>query len=296
MTQWRVLAVDDEPINLEIIAEALADCDYQVHRADDGEAAWQLLDGGGQYDVVILDRMMPRLDGLSLLRRIKADSRFRPVPVIMQTAASNPEQVRQGIEAGAYYYLTKPYDPRALQAIVRAAISEIGTHLRGARAEAGIAALGLAVRGVFRFRDLQQAQALSQLLSGICPDPAAVAIGLAELLVNAVEHGNLGIGYREKTLLRLDNRWDEEVARRLAAAQWRDRFVEVSFERGREYVQFTIADEGEGFDASAYLDFDPARACDPNGRGIAMARRMSFCDLEFHGKGNVVVARVRVAG
>lgn len=293
MANWRILAVDDEPINLEIIAEALHDLECHFDRAVDGEEAWQLLGSAEAYDLVILDRMMPRLDGLTLLRRIKADPRFNALPVIMQTAAAAPEQVREGIEGGAYYYLTKPYDPRALLAIVRAALSEIGERARAIRAETGFCAMGLAVRGEFRFRDLDQARSLAMLLASVCPDPVTASIGLTELLINAVEHGSLGISYEEKMLLRLDNTWDEEVARRLAAPQWRDRFVEVAFARADGGIEFVITDQGEGFDASVYLDFDPARACDPNGRGIAIARRLSFSDLEFRGRGNIAVAQVK---
>jgi CheY-like chemotaxis protein/anti-sigma regulatory factor (Ser/Thr protein kinase) len=293
MTNWRVLAVDDEPINLEIITEALRDLDCIVDRAGDGEEAWRLLGTSATYDLVILDRMMPRLDGLALLRRIKTDSRFRRLPVIMQTAASAPEQVRDGIEAGAYYYLTKPYEPRALLAIVRAALSELGERLRAMRVDTGVDAFGLATSGQFRFHNLDQARSLATLLSGLCPDPTTAAIGLGELLINAVEHGNLGISYDEKTRLRLDNAWDAEIARRLVAPEWRDRHVDVGFQRADGAVEFVITDQGQGFDATRYLDFEPARACDPNGRGIAMARCLSFRDLEFHGNGNIVVARVK---
>jgi CheY-like chemotaxis protein len=292
MTNWRVLAVDDEPINLEIIAEALIDLDCLVDRAVDGEEAWRLLTKADAYDLVILDRMMPRLDGLALLRRIKTDSRFRRLPVIMQTAAAAPEQVREGIEAGAYYYLTKPYDPRALLAIVRAALSEVGQHLRAIRAVAEVVALDLATRAEFRLRDLKEARSLASLLSSLCPDPTTAAIGLTELLINAVEHGNLGITYAEKSRLRLDNTWEDEVARRLEAPQWRGRYVEVGFERADSELRFVITDQGDGFDASGYLDFDPARACDPNGRGIAIARKLSFSQIDFLGAGNRVVARV----
>jgi CheY-like chemotaxis protein len=295
MANWRILAVDDEPINLEIIAEALAEEDCRVDRVTDGEQAWHLLSSALTYDLVILDRMMPQLDGLTLLRRLKLDPRFRRLPVIMQTAAVAPEQVREGIEAGAYYYLTKPYEPRALLAIVRAALSELGEHLRATRSEFGFAAFGFATRGEFRFRDLYQARALATLLSNLCPDPDAAVLGLTELMINAVEHGNLGISYDEKLRLRLDNTWDAEIMRRLQAPQWRDRFVKVAFERADGVIEFFIEDQGEGFDASEYLDFDPARACDPNGRGIALARRMSFSDLDYRGKGNIAVARVKLS-
>jgi DNA-binding response OmpR family regulator len=292
MSTWRILAVDDEPINLEIIAEALTEEGCRVDRVVDGEQAWQLLSSAPAYDLIILDRMMPRLDGLTLLKRLKVDARFRRLPVIMQTAAVSPEQVREGIEAGAYYYLTKPYEPRALLAIVRAALSELGGQQRATRIELGVAALGLAMRGEFRLRDLDQARMLATLLSHLCPDPAAAVLGLTELMINAVEHGNLGISYDDKLRLRLDNTWDSEIARRLQAPAWRDRVVAVAFERAEDSIKFIIEDQGDGFDATNYLDFDPARACDPNGRGIAMARRMSFSDLAYPGKGNIAVAYV----
>jgi CheY-like chemotaxis protein len=287
---WRVLAVDDEPVNLEIIAEALADLDCEVDRAGNGEEAWLALTESPAYDLIILDRMMPELDGLTLLRRIKGETRFHQLPVIMQTAAAAPEQVRDGVEAGAYYYLTKPYDPQALLAIVRAALTEVAERQRGLKLEAGLAALSLATHGDFEFRDLDQAKALATLLSSLCVDPTAASIGLAELMVNAVEHGNLDISYDDKLQLRLADAWEEEVARRLAAPQWRGRMVHVSFERVGEQIKFTIVDQGKGFDAAAYLDFDPARACDPNGRGIAMARKLCFPQLEFVGGGSTVVA------
>jgi CheY-like chemotaxis protein len=294
MSNWRILAVDDEPINLEIIAEALSEESCLVDHAADGDQAWAMLGSGPAYDLIILDRMMPRLDGLALLRRIKDDARLRGLPVIMQTAAVSPEQVREGIEAGAYYYLAKPYQPRSLVAIVRAALNELGEHRRVVHDEIGLGALGLATHGRFRFRDLDQARALGILLSRLCPDPGIAILGLTELMINAVEHGNLGISYQDKLRLRLDNSWDAEVARRLQAPEWQDRVAEVTFERAEDHVRFVIEDQGDGFDASNYLDFDPARACDPNGRGIAMARHVSCFELEFPGRGNIAVARVKL--
>ena len=201
---WKLLVVDDEPLNLEIIGEFLDDPDYQLSFAEDGEAGWEVLAQATEpFDLVILDRMMPRLDGLSLLKRIKDDPTHRSLPVIMQTAASSPQEIREGIEAGAYYYLTKPYQPEALLAIVRAAIADIEERRRaGAAIVRQGEALLLLASARFEFRSLDDAHLLAGTLAGICPDPASVAMGLTELLVNAVEHGNLGISYAEKKRLR----------------------------------------------------------------------------------------------
>lgn len=297
MKQARILAVDDEPLNLEIIREYLDDPRWTVDLAPNAERAWEKLEAATvPYDVLVLDRMMPGMNGIELLRRVKADPRFRFIPVIMQTAASAPEQIREGIEAGAYYYLTKPYDPEALLAIIRAAISDVEVHAETHRCiERQLAVLNLMEHAEFRFRTIEEATELAGLLASLCPQPEAVAMGLTELLVNAVEHGNLGISYEEKARLKREDAWEAEVARRLALPELRERRVFVAMRRDASGINFTICDQGEGFDWHRYLAFDPARAFDPNGRGIAMARAMSFDSLDFLGNGNTVRAHVASA-
>jgi DNA-binding response OmpR family regulator len=295
MTQTRILAVDDEPLNLAIIEEYLCEeANYILDTAQDGECAWTALESASPtYDLVILDRMMPVLDGMALLKRMKADPRFADVPVIMQTAAAAPDQVREGLAAGAYYYLTKPYEPETLCAVVRAAIGDRHA-LRSARSRAESLEKAFQQLSLveFRFRTLEEASELAQLLAEFCPNPQGVLFGLTELMINAVEHGNLGITYREKTLLLMENDWQAEVGRRLELPQFRDRVARVRLERLADRVRFTIADEGNGFDWQRYLDFDPSRIFDPNGRGIAMAHRSSFCSIDYQGSGSTVVACV----
>lgn len=295
---WHLLVVDDEPLNREIIGEFLDDPDYRLSFAENGEEAWAALlatlePGAPAVDLMVLDRMMPKLDGLTLLRRIKADTRFQHLQVIMQTAASAPAEVREGIEAGAYYYLTKPYQPEALHAIVRAALMDIAERRRAERVVARHDdVLSLLAQGEFSFRSLEQAHALAGALAALCPDPAAVALGLTELLVNAVEHGNLGISYAEKKDLRQNEGWEAEVVRRLALPEYSQLLARVSVARTPHAIMFTVEDQGPGFDWQRFLEFDPERAFDPNGRGIAMARQVSFGNLEYRGRGNVAVATV----
>ncbi|HEX5803243.1 MAG TPA: response regulator [Azospira sp.] len=297
MTSTRILTVDDEPLNLAIIEEYLSDePDYRLDTASNGEQAWQALEAAlAPYDLVILDRIMPVLDGLELLRRMKADPRFADIPVIMQTAASAPDQVREGLAAGAYYYLTKPYEPETLSAVVRAAIGDRRA-LRTAVSRAGHLERAFQQLSLieFHFRTLDEAHALAEFLAGLCPDPQSALFGLAELMINAVEHGNLGISYREKTLLLMENDWLAEIGRRLELPQFADHVARVRLERLADCLRFTISDQGKGFDWQHYLDFDPSRIFDPNGRGIAMAQRTSFSRIEYQGGGNTVVATIRL--
>lgn len=296
MTITRILTVDDEPLNLAIIEEYLSgEPEYRLDTAGNGEEAWQALTTAATpFDLLILDRIMPVLDGLALLRRMKADARFADIPVIMQTAASTPEQVREGLAAGAYYYLTKPYEPETLSAVVRAAIGDRRA-LRTAVSRAGNLdrALPLLACADFDFRTLEEAQTLAEFLAGLCPEPRNALFGLSELMTNAVEHGNLGITYREKTLLLMENDWQAEIGRRLEMPEFAERVARIRLERQPDRLRFTISDQGKGFDWRRYLDFDPARIFDPNGRGIAMAQRTSFSELEYPGCGNTVVATIR---
>ena len=108
-----LLVVDDEEFNRDILEEQLVEAGYAVTLAEDGEAAWEILNSGNHnFSAVLLDRMMPRLDGMGLLKRIKSVSRFEHIPVIFQTALDNPSDIVEGMNAGAFYYLTKPVDLR----------------------------------------------------------------------------------------------------------------------------------------------------------------------------------------
>ena len=236
--------------------------------------------------------MMPDLDGLEVLARIKENPRYRDVPVVMQTAAAAPEQVAAGLRAGAYYYLTKPYSPTALRAIVGAALESACWRRDLSSRALEFGALQFLNAATFFVRTLTESAELSALLASLCPDPGSAHLGLNELLINAVEHGNLGISYAEKTQLLKDDGWLAEVMRRELSPEYKHRRVRVDFERSPGAMTFTISDEGHGFEWSRFLDFEPSRAYDPNGRGIALARARAFDELTYSGRGNVVRAAI----
>lgn len=296
MNKERVLVVDDEQLNLFIIEEFLENEDIELELHDNPLDAWASLSAPeSNFSLVVLDRMMPGLDGMELLRRMKREARFADIPVIMQTAASSPDQVREGLEAGAYYYLTKPYEPEALISIVRVALDDRRSRSQLRSRAARLEEAQKLIRCVeYCFVTLDDVASLVPVLAGMCPAPEVAAPGLSDLMVNAVEHGNLGVTYQEKSLLKWEGDWEGEILRRLALPQFGGRVATVRAERTANAVLFTITDQGDGFAWEKFLNFDPDRAFDPNGRGIAMARMMSFATLEYQGKGNVVVASVNL--
>ena len=120
-----ILIADDEPFNLEIVSELLEDAGFEAVLIENGVEAWRLLDEGPErFDAVLLDRMMPGMDGLELLGRIKADPRMEELPVILQTARAGKQDVAEGLEAGAFSYLSKPFDKAMLIDVVTRAVAD----------------------------------------------------------------------------------------------------------------------------------------------------------------------------
>jgi CheY-like chemotaxis protein/anti-sigma regulatory factor (Ser/Thr protein kinase) len=289
----RILLVDDTPLNLAALESALRAESDSIQTAEDGEAAWAVLDRDPDFDLVLLDLMMPRLDGLGLLRRMKEDARFRQVPVILQTADAAPERIAEGIRAGAFYYLTKPLNLQVLRSVVRAALETRQEALRTSHeiSQASRAA-NLLSRAEFHYQSHEDARALAALLVRVYPDPDRVAVGVWELIINAVEHGNLEISYEEKTRLMAERRMMAEVAERLTWPGFRDRIAIAVLERDADSLTLIVEDQGPGFDWKPYLELAPDRAFHTHGRGIAMAKALSFDEITYEGRGNRVIAKV----
>ena len=290
-----VLIVDDEPIGVELMREVLGDAeDYEISSAEDGETALKLLEASpSTFDVVLLDQHMPGLSGMQVLEKIKEHPVLMHCPVIFQSGDTDPEAIVAGLKAGAHYYLTKPYDNSVLCSVVKTAVKDRAEYVRlQDELDKRTSLLGLLTAARFEFRTLDEGRALAALLSRACPDPVSVATGLTELILNAIEHGNLQISYAEKSALNETGSWTDEVERRLALPEYCQRKASVAFELIGTTIELTVKDEGDGFDWRPYMELSPHRAMDTHGRGIALANMLSFSSLEYRGNGSEVCARV----
>jgi adenylate cyclase len=115
----KILIVDDEPFNLDLLEQELDEQNYTIERANDGAEALDKVPVF-QPDLILLDYMMPKMNGLEVLRRLREDALYKRIPVILLTAKATQEDKVRGLDAGADDYVIKPFDSFELLARVRA--------------------------------------------------------------------------------------------------------------------------------------------------------------------------------
>lgn len=113
-----VLTVDDSRTMREMVAFTLRKAGYEVREAEDGQKAVDLLKSTPAH-VIITDLNMPVMDGVTLIRTLRADARFRSVPILMLTTESDASKKAEGKNAGATGWLVKPFDPEKLIEVVK---------------------------------------------------------------------------------------------------------------------------------------------------------------------------------
>ena len=126
MTRKTVLIVDDEAAIREMIAVALQMAGYRCLEAENAQAAHAII-VDHQPDIILLDWMMPEVSGIELARRLKRETAYADIPIIMLTARSEEDNKIQGLEAGADDYITKPFSPRELIARLKAVLRRTAT-------------------------------------------------------------------------------------------------------------------------------------------------------------------------
>ncbi|MBL4789659.1 MAG: response regulator [Kordiimonadaceae bacterium] len=329
----KILVVEDEEDLREDIVEYLELEDFEVEQAVNGLDGLEKA-VAYRPDVIISDISMPKLDGHGFFQRLhKEHPDIADVPFLFLTALTDREAELRGRSLGASDYLAKPIDLEILVATVRShvlsadkanrkinrrlqsilsKISKEDVDVAGPNGEkimddlldryqsvideiaAPIGSIGAIDVASFRFKTLEEAKSAAMILSHACPDAEGSALGFVELFLNAVEHGNLGLTYADKSKLLASGEWFEEIEKRLGEDAYNGKQVKVKFERFADKITVDIIDEGAGFDWKKFMELDAERAMDLHGRGIAFANSISFSSIEYKGKGNEVTATIQL--
>jgi adenylate cyclase len=263
-----ILVVDDDAANRDLLARRLAREGYEVRTATDGEAALAALAPGASaaVDLVLLDVMMPGLDGYEVLRRMKADPPLRDIPVLMISALDEVQSVVRCIELGAEDYLPKPFDPVLLRARIGACLEKRRLRDREVRHLAELAAWNrtLEQRVAEQVGQLEQLGRLKRFFS---PQ-------LAELIVAGGAADPLKTHRREVTVVFLDLRGFTAFAETSEPEEVMGVLREYHAEMGRLVLQHEGTLERFTGDGMMVFFNDPVEVENPPERAIRMALAM----------------------
>jgi two-component system, chemotaxis family, chemotaxis protein CheY len=122
MTMHSILAVDDSASMRQMVSFTLKSAGYNVVEAVDGQDAWEKA-GGRSFDLVLTDQNMPRMDGISLTKKLRESPQFKATPILILTTESSDQMKMAGRAAGATGWLVKPFDPNKLIEVIRKVIA-----------------------------------------------------------------------------------------------------------------------------------------------------------------------------
>lgn len=298
-----ILIVEDDQLMIDLLLLYLQEAGFSCEVVKNAEDAWGILNRQSvnslnhspqqSFDCVLLDRNLPGISGLELLQKIKSSPALMELPVIMETAEGSDDAILEGLNNGAYYYLTKPVDRDRLISTLNTCVSDFRRHQYLKKEVKSLGSIFQNCQeGRFQFQTLLECQRLAVALAHMFPEPERVIFGLSELMTNAVEHGNLEIGYNRKSQLLAEELLIDEIDERLEQQAFASRLGGIHLIKNADSIVVTISDEGQGFDWQPYLTLSIDRVFDQHGRGIAMARENSFDKLEYQGNGNTVVCTV----
>ena len=261
-TPSRILIVDDNPTNVKVLQTRLAAEGYEVLTAADGEEG---LAAARQHtpDLILLDVMMPKLDGFEVCRRLRADAAFPFTPIIMVTAMADSKDVIAGLEAGGDEYLTKPVDHAALAARVRSMlrIKRLHDTVETLAAEVKEWNASLERRVAAQVGELERVGRLRRFFS---PQ-------LAELIVNGGTEDPLKSHRREITVVFLDLRGFTAFAEVAEPEEVMGVLREYHQATGKLILEYEGTLEHFTGDGITILFNDPMPIPNPNERAVRMA-------------------------
>jgi len=286
----KVLIVEDDPASRKYLKDTVEAEGHEVKTAENGQTGLNIFK---QFkpDLVLSDIQMPVVDGLELLEAIRLQN--SDSIVVIMTAFGSEEYAMQAMRLGANNYLKKPTRHAELLPILK----KYGSLIEARTYENEV--LGMIVEKNYTMKFDNRFEIIPNIVDrlvletgGILPKDKrfGVGLGLLELLTNAVEHGNLEIGYEEKSAALETDTLESLYKQRQADPLFAQRKVTVAFKMDGKSCEWLITDKGKGFDWKTVMDlFDESKLLEAHGRGIFITK-FYFDELIFNDAGNAVRA------
>jgi len=284
------LIVEDDPASLIYLNDSAVSLGHETQTSTDGALGLETFKNF-KPDLVLSDIKMPNMDGMQLLKAIKELD--AGVIFVMLTAFGSEEYAIKALHLGANNYLHKPIRHTTLIPLLQ----KYENVIKDRTIESDI--LGMIIRREFIMKFDNRIDLVPKIVdflileTGIALKPEnklSIRLGLFELLVNAIEHGNLDITYQEKTeaLEKESNQLNLLYNERLSNPLLYQKKVTVEFKMDKTYCEWIISDEGKGFKWQEVLSDDiEGQNLLTHGRGIFLSR-LQFDELEYIGRGNVI--------
>ncbi|HLP62608.1 MAG TPA: SpoIIE family protein phosphatase [Candidatus Deferrimicrobium sp.] len=281
----KILIVDDNLDLLDYLKDFFMIYNYEVILAETGNEG---IDKFREFlpDIVISDMRLPDKNGNIVVKEIKDID--KNVPIIIITGYSDHQLILSAMKNGAVDLLKKPFKPNDLKYL----INKIETLFRKIKVKLSASFVQWEKRHIIIKNDINIIRSVVDFifsnLDYISEDASFMKIGLQELLINAIEHGNLDISNMEKQELLDRGDYNRVLKERMQQPEFREKFVDIKIFSTPEYLKITLEDMGKGFDPSQIPDPEnPENFLKESGKGILMAIH-AFDKVEYNAVGNGV--------
>lgn len=243
--------------------------------------------------IIIQDSTLDDPEFLHLIQSVSALP--KQCTFILSTQHYRPDMANKAIDLGVFFFLTQPYSQEFVATTVSSALqTELSMASKLTKLDQSKQLPALVEQASFSLKTPAEAKSIAAILGFISPAPNKVSLGLFELMLNSIEHGNLAIGYDQKTDLLESGRLKTEVEERLKQPEYVDKSVRIQAQKTDRQLIFTIKDEGKGFDFNKYLERHEHVTLEKHGRGILIANQHSFDELHYEDGGTTAVCAINL--
>ncbi len=290
-----VLVIDDEDAIRQVLSIALKEKEYSVLTASNGLEGIEVFKKE-KPEIVITDVKMHEMSGIEVTKKIKGMN--EDTDVIIMTGYGSEELVIESMRAGASNFIKKPISLNELFSILENIILKKESKKR---AEVAKDIVVYEKKRCIIGNDITKIwNVVNQILFNISPELEAsiydgLKIGLYEILINAIEHGNLGITYEDKSKALNSNTYTDLLNERIKEADMKNKKVTINSILNEGVFEVEVIDDGDGFDfKNLPSPHDPDRIFESNGRGIFLAS-VYYDDVRYIEPGNRVILTKRLA-
>jgi len=286
----KVLIVEDDSASRFFLESLLESNNYDFRSAANGIEGLNIFEEY-QPDIILSDIQMPIMDGLELLEAIR-DKKSDTI-VIMVTAFGTENYAIQALHLGANNYLKKPVSGQELLRLLKKYQAILTSKYSPDELPGRLVNRNFVLEFNTEFNKIPKIVdkvIVESIVDVDDNEKVNIELGLVELITNAIEHGNLNIDYFEKQKALDDGKLGDLYNERMSSPVFKHRIITIKFFADNEKYQWTIIDEGDGFDWKILPDpTDEAHILELNGRGVFISRFL-FDEVEYIGKGNTVIA------